>query len=152
MPYYRRYIGGISGSALVKTVPVSLFSLYLALSSSLSLSLFSLEKETIHSSLLSFFPHKEHTYPRIYLYTYLRAQLSLSLAFPLTSPPTHSSPNLFLPQLISSPTYLFSNSPLLQLIPPPTHSSSNLSRLQLTFPSTHLFFNSPKTYLRYWDH
>ena len=28
-----------------------------------------------------FFPHKEHTYPRIYLYTYLRTQPSLSLAF-----------------------------------------------------------------------
>ena len=50
--------------------------------------------------------------------------------------PAHLSSDLFLPQLISPPTHLFFNSPLLQ----PTSSS------------THLSSNSPKTYLRYRDH
>ncbi len=158
MPYYRRYIGGISGSALVKTVPVSLFSLFISLSLPLSRSLFFPSKKKRSTRLFFLFSRTKSILTRVFtsilicVHSYPSASPSRLPLLQLIPPPTYSSPNLSLLQLTSPPTHLSSNSPLLQLIPPPTHSSSNLSRLQLTFPSTHLFFNSPKTYLRYWDH
>ena len=144
MPYYRRYIGGISGSALVKTVPVSLFSLFISLSLPLSRSLFL-------SLALSFFPRKRNDplvssffFPaqRAYLPAYLPLYLSACTAIPQPRLPAYLSSNSFLPQLIPPPTYLFSNSPLLQLTSPPTHSSSNSFLLQLISPPTHLSSNS----------
>lgn len=133
MPYYRRYIGGISGSALVKTVPVSLFSLFISLSLPLSRSLFFPSKKKRSTRLFFLFSRTKSILTRVFT----------SILICVHSHPSASPSRLPLLQLIPPPTYLFSNSPLLQLTSPPTHSSSNLSRLQLTFPSTHFSFNSP---------
>ena len=158
MPYYRRYIGGISGSALVKTVPVSLFSLFISLSLPLSRSLFFPSKKKRSTRLFFLFSRTKSILTRVFtsilicVHSYPSASPSRLPLLQLIPPPTYSSPNLSLLQLTSPPTHLSSNSFLLQLISPPTHFSFNSPLLQLTFPSTHLFFNSPKTYLRYWDH